>query len=111
MIRWFKRKWKELSSRRRLNKVTGPREFQAMAAELRELARIAEQVCCEQELLMNRVERIKAEMDELERITANPEFRRLSLERKLELRKSLSESLDQLQKSVRTAPSPTKLLQ
>ncbi len=82
-----------------------------MAAELRELARIAEQVCAEQETLMNRVERIKAEMDELERMTAAPEFRRLPLERKLELRKSLSESRDQLQRSVRTAPSPTKLLQ
>jgi predicted nuclease with TOPRIM domain len=111
VFRWLRRKFRELASRRRLSKATTPETFQAMAAELRELARIAEQVCGEQEMLRERVERIKAEMDELERMTDQPDFRRLSMEQKLELRKSLHESREQLQQSVRIAPSPTKLLQ
>ncbi|WP_156939541.1 hypothetical protein [Desulfocurvus vexinensis] len=106
MARW--RQWREA---RRVAREIDPAVFLHMAAELREIADAASKLWQEDPSFSARARRILDEMDQLERIAQRPEFRRLSPQKRLELRKSLILSRDQLLESMQASPPPTERIQ
>jgi len=58
-----------------------------------------------------RVNKIQAEMDQLDNLLAKRSFQTLSREKKQQLHKSLQVSREELLKSLRSAPCPTDRIQ
>lgn len=95
----------------RLARDIDPRAFLELTAELRDLAEAASKLWQQEPEFQARVRRIKSDMDQLEALAARPEFKRLPAERRLELRRSLADSRQQLLDSMYQAPTPTTTLQ
>ncbi|WP_419780397.1 hypothetical protein [Maridesulfovibrio sp.] len=111
MFGWFKGKMDNAKERIRIAKEINPRSFRSMAREITDLADACSQVCSPESELLQRVERIKGEMEQLTELTHQPEFKKLSVQRKMELRQSLIQSREQILDSMQATPSPTKLIQ
>ncbi|WP_027721401.1 hypothetical protein [Maridesulfovibrio zosterae] len=111
MFGWINGLIFNVKERIRLAKEINPRNFRAMAREISELAEACSQVSSPESDLLSRVERIKGEMIQLTELTRQPEFKKLSVQRKMELRQSLIQSKEQILESMQAAPSPTKLIQ
>lgn len=111
LVQWFKSKWQGLQRRRKVAREIHPEAFRRLATELRELARVAQQLWPQENKFSERIRGIQSEMEQLDKLAAKPEFRRLSPEKRLQLRQSLIESREQLMETVQTAPSPTARLQ
>ncbi len=107
MFSWLSRNLRSLFTRRRQYRDTNQKAFQDLSRELRELAEIAARVWPEETVFQNRINNIREEMDQLDELTSKPEFRLLSLKKRLELRESLLHSKTQLMDTVSTAPPPT----
>lgn len=107
MVAWLKRMFSSLVSRRRIARDTGPVAFQTLSKEMRELAEIASRVWPDEPSFQSRIKSIQEEMDQLDELTAKPEFHMLPLQKRVELRESLLHSKTQLMDTVSTAPPPT----
>lgn len=111
MFGWINGLIHNAKERIRIAKEITPRSFRSMAREISELADACSQVCSPESDMLTKVERIKREMVQLTELTHQPEFRKLSVQRKLELRQSLLQSKEQILESMQDSPSPTKLIQ
>jgi len=107
MLAWIKRLYASLASRRRVVRDIQPQAFQNLSREMRELAEIACRVWPDEPSFQSRIKSIQEEMDQLDELTAKPEFRMLPLQKRVELRESLLHSKTQLMDTVSTAPPPT----
>ena len=107
MFAWLTRAIGTALARRRMTREAGPRAFQDLSRELRELAEIASRVWPEEPSFQTKIKNIRDEMDQLDELTTKPEFRLLPLKKRLELRESLLHSKTQLMDTVSTAPPPT----
>lgn len=111
MKKWLARKIREYKERKRFAREIDPETFRTLARELRDLARIAERLWPRQHKFYAKIKRIQSEMEQLDRLASQPEFKRLSAQKRLQLRQSLMQSKEQLIETVQTAPSPTATLQ
>ncbi len=111
MLGWLKTAWRALAERKRVSREIDSQAFREMARELSELAVMAGMIGPPEDEFQAKLGRIKTEMDQLCSLTGRPEFRRLSRERRLLLRRSLLQSREQLLKTVQSAPAPTVRLQ
>lgn len=111
MFGWINGLVHNVKERIRIAKEINPRSFRSMAREISDLADACSQVCSPESEMLSRVERIKNEMVQLTELTRQPKFRKLSVQRKMELRQSLLQSREQILESMQSAPSPTKLIQ
>ncbi|NDV24618.1 hypothetical protein [Desulfovibrio sp. JC022] len=111
MFGWIKGKVANAKERVRIAKEINPKSFRVMAREISELADACSQVCSPKSDLLQRVEKIKGEMEQLTELTRQPEFKKLSVQRRMELRESMIQSKEQILESMQEAPSPTKLIQ
>jgi len=111
MFSWVKKKLTKFKKHKKVSGQIDPQAFQSLAVELQELARIAERLWPEEEQFRQRIKRIKDEMSQLDALISKPEFRRLSTEKRMELRRSLLQSKAQLLETMHKAPSPTSLKQ
>ncbi|MFW5498004.1 MULTISPECIES: hypothetical protein [unclassified Maridesulfovibrio] len=111
MFGWIKGKVANAKERVRIAKEINPKSFRNMAREISELADACSQVCSPQSEMLQKVERIKGEMEQLTELTRQPEFKKLSVQRRMELRESMIQSKEQILDSMQAAPSPTKLMQ
>ncbi|MCK9240782.1 hypothetical protein [Desulfocurvus sp.] len=107
----LRERWRQWSEARRLARDIDPAVFLAMAGELREIALAASKLWQDDPSFSARARRILEEMDQLERIAQRPEFRRLSPQKRLELRRSLILSRDQLLETMQASPPPTTTIQ
>ena len=107
MLNWLKHTWNSLLTRRHMARDTNPRAFQDLSREVRELAEIAARVWPREPSFQQKIQNIREEMDQLDELTAKPEFRLLPLAKRVELRESLLLSKTQLMDTVSTAPPPT----
>jgi predicted nuclease with TOPRIM domain len=107
MFAWLTRAIGAAMTRRRMTREAGPRAFQDLSRELRELAEIASRVWPEESSFQTKIKNIRDEVDQLDELTTKPEFRLLPLKRRMELRASLLHSKTQLMDTVSTAPPPT----
>ena len=107
----IKAKWRVYRERRRISRELGQKNFLKLSGELLELADTASKLWPQEPNFQAGITRLKDEMRQFERLAAKPEFRRLSRKKRLELRRSLIQSKQQLLETVHSAPSPTTLLQ
>ena len=107
MFSWLARTIRQALLRRRQVRDTLPGAFLDLSRELRELAQVASRVWPQEQRFQDRVRSIREEMDQLDLLTAKPEFRRLSVQKRLKLRESLLHSKMQLMDTISTAPAPT----
>lgn len=111
MLTSIKKWWGRLRERYFVSRQINPESFRDMAGELRDLAKAAGRFWPQEHTFQEKIRRIQAEMEQLDRLASRPEFRRLSPEKRLQLRRSLMQSREQLLESVQSAPAPTRLLQ
>lgn len=111
MFRWLRSMWRAWREHREHARAIAPQTIRALAAELRELTELTERASPVDARALFRLRRIRHEMDTLVHLTRKPEFRRLSVERRLELHHSLSRSLEQVLESAQASPAPTARLQ
>lgn len=111
MFRWFRTKIESLRDKRRLARSVDPESFRTLAAELRELADLAKQLWPRQHKFHIKIERIQAEMEQLDKLASKPEFKRLSSDKRVQLRENLLHSRNQILETMKTAPTPTTTLQ
>jgi hypothetical protein len=102
------RRWR---ASRRMARETGPRAFLEMSAELQRMAEAASKLWQMEAEDQARAHRILADAAQVQALAARPEFKRLSLEKRLELRRGLIVSRRQLLESMRQAAPPTGALQ
>lgn len=107
-IRGFIRR---LAQEQRISREIDPRSFLELTAELRDLAEAASKLWQQEPEFQARVQRIRSDMDQLEALATRPEFKRLPAERRLEIKKSLVDSRQQLLDSMYQAPPPTTTIQ
>ncbi len=108
---WLSRIIREHKDRKRFAKEIDPEAFRILARELRDLALVAERLWPQQHKFYTKIKRIQNEMEQLDRLASKPEFNRLSVQKRLQLRQSLIHSREQLMETVQSAPSPTGTLQ
>ncbi len=111
MLAWIKKKWNEIMERRRLARDIDPEALRELAHELHELAVLAGKLWPGQHEFRGDIRRIQSQMEQLDRLTARPEFKQISPGQRLQLRKSMIRSKAQLIETVQTAPTPTTTLQ
>ncbi|GAB7024318.1 hypothetical protein [Salidesulfovibrio brasiliensis] len=103
--------WGQHRARKALSREVSPLGIRTMAEEVGELARLAAQVSASTPELIQLTEQIKDEMEKLENLTAQPEFKKLSTGQRILLRQGLLQSKEQLLQSIDKAASPTHRLQ
>lgn len=111
MFRKLLEKWYEFLQARRTARAIRPKEFVLLASDLRLLAESASKIRHPEPEFQSRVKRIQDEMRQLEQLADRPEFAKLPREKRLELRKSLILSRQQLIEYMQDAPSPTDVIQ
>ncbi len=111
MRKWFARMIQEYKDRKRFAREIDPKAFRILAGELQDLACVAERLWPRQHKFHAKIKRIQSEMEQLDKLASQPEFKRLSAKKRLQLRQSLIQSKEQLIETVQTAPSPTATLQ
>lgn len=111
MITWLQRLVKDIRDRIRYSRKISPESIRKIAAELQELAGIAERVNPDMLERNARIRRIRSEVGQLIDLTGRMEFHRLSAQRRLELHQSLEQSRAQLLDSMHSVPTPTDRIQ
>lgn len=103
--------WNELRERCKHSREIAPRTIRDQAAELRELAEIAERVAPVDAETLVRLRRIRHEMNDLMDLTRRPEFHRIPAQRRLDLHNGIQRTREQILESAQAAPTPTPRLQ
>jgi len=85
--------------------------FRKMVEDIRQMADISGRLWIQDSDFQERVNKIQAEMDQLDNLLAKRSFQTLSREKKQQLHKSLQVSREELLKSLRSAPCPTDRIQ
>lgn len=85
--------------------------FRRMVEDIRQMADISGRLWIQDSDFQDRVNKIQAEMDQLDNLLAKRSFQTLSREKKQQLHKSLQVSREELIKSLRSAPCPTDRIQ
>ncbi len=111
MLEKIKMYWKIFLENRRIARDLRPEAFRILAKELRELSIIASRLRPQESKFQVKVSRIHKEMDQLEELTSKPEFRMLPTKKRMQLRKSLINSKNQLLESVNETAPPTDMPQ
>ncbi len=111
ITRWFRQLYAEVRDRMRHSGKISPENIRRLAAELRELACIAERVTPDPLSRNARLRRIQTEAGQLIDLSGRRDFHRLSAQRRLELHQSLEQSRAQLLDVMRSAPPPTDRVQ
>lgn len=111
MFRSILSRYKQFLAGRKKKKQLSPDNFRALTDEIREMASLSCKIWSNDKDFLDRIKRIQNEMDHLESLLKKREFERLSTDKKEELRKSLLLSREELLKSLKEAPCPTKRMQ
>ncbi|SKA69209.1 hypothetical protein [Desulfobaculum bizertense] len=107
----LKKRLKDFLDSKVLEDDIAPQTFLELSNELLELADAASNFWHNEPQFQQRVQRIRTEMEQLESLASKPEFKRLSPQKRLELRESLLASREQLLEAMGTVPAPTSTLQ
>ena len=108
IFRQFLHKWR---TKRALNQALSPAAFRSLASEMISLATAATQMENEDKQLKETVTRILREMEDLQELTGQRKFSRLSREKRLMLKKQLLISKKNLIDRLQSASPPTDRIQ
>ena len=108
---WIMAKILEYRERQKLAQEIDSDSFLTLARELKDLSLVAERLWPRQHNFYAKIKQIQTEMDQLDALASKPEFRLLPATRRVQLRKSLILTREQLIETVQSAPPPTATLQ
>ena len=111
MFAWFAQLLTTIKRRVRYRDKVTPEAIRRLAAELRELAEMAEIYAHEEMTPRDRIKRIQSETGQLIALTERAEFKRLPVDRRIELLESLLASKRHIINSMQATPSPTDIIQ
>lgn len=111
MFQWMKNTWNSLMDRRNLVRETDPEALRELSREIRDLAEAVNCFWLEEPQFRQRFQKIEQEMLILEEVIQRPNFKLVSPEKRLQLRKSLIQSREHLLEAVKEAPTASPLLQ
>ncbi|WP_457571511.1 hypothetical protein [Desulfovulcanus sp.] len=111
MFSLLKRLWQQHREKKELKKSIEPHEFQKMAQEILIMAEVATQILPKYNQVQIRIKKIKQDVEKLQVLLQNKDFKKLSFDTRLELRHSLEASKEMLEESMHLALPPTNLLQ
>ncbi|OBQ56244.1 hypothetical protein [Halodesulfovibrio spirochaetisodalis] len=111
MFSWLASAFRRLTDSIRYKEKVSPEAIRVLAAELRELAQVAEMFATDEVTPIDRIKRIQSETGQLIELTGRAEFRRLSVQRRLELHDSLVDSKRHLLNTMQATPVPTDVIQ
>jgi hypothetical protein len=111
MLQKIKKCFYALLERHKQKKQINAREFRRMTREIAYLAEIAVKLGPEQNQAMERLKKIRTEMNKLSRLVDSRDFTKIPPSARLELRESLRTSREQLVETINHAPTPTNTLQ
>lgn len=111
MFAWLAKALSNINDSIRYKEKVSPEAIRILAAELRELARAAEMFANEEAAPIDRIKRIQSETGQLIELTGKAEFRKLSVQRRLELHDSLVDSKRHLLNTMQETPVATDVIQ
>ncbi len=111
MLQRIKSFFRNLLQKRKQKRQLHAREFRKMAQEMIYLAEIAAKINSDQKHTMEKLYKIKTEMDSLTKLVDSKDFMKIHPSAKLELRENLLTSREQLVETIHHSPSPTNTLQ
>jgi hypothetical protein len=111
MFAWLAKALSSIKDSIRYKEKVSPEAIRILAGELRELARAAEMFANEEAAPIDRIKRIQSETGQLIELTGKAEFRKLSVQRRLELHESLVDSKRHLLNTMQETPVATDVIQ
>ncbi len=111
MLQRFKQYIQKLLQKHKQKRQIHAREFRRMTSEITYLAEIAAKINPEHHQAMERLHKIRKEMNKLSRLVDSRDFSKIPPSARLELRQSLLSSREQLVETINHAPTPTDTLQ
>lgn len=111
MFAWLAKAFSSIKDSIRYKEKVSPEAIRVLAAELCELAQMAELFANEEATPIDRIKRIQSETGQLIELTGKAEFRRLSVQRRLELHESLVDSKRHLLNTMQATPVATDVIQ
>jgi hypothetical protein len=111
MRNWLGKILQELRKRVEERRKLSSGNFRRMVDDIRQMADVSGRLWIQDSDFQERVNKIQAEMDQLDNLLAKRSFQTLSREKKQQLHKSLQVSREELIKSIRSAPCPTDRIQ
>jgi SMC interacting uncharacterized protein involved in chromosome segregation len=111
MLRYLRKKWAHLRARQAKHKEIAPESFAALTSEILELARLVGTIRPEDQQLNLRLTKLEREIKQLQSLLETREFKRLSLEKRKQLKKNLVFSRQQLLEAMGAAMPPTDRIQ
>lgn len=103
--------WKNLLKRHEQKKQVNVHEFRKIITEVTHLSEIAIEIGSEHNQTMERLKKIRRETNKLSRLVENRKFTKIPHSARLELRKSLLTSREQLVEMINNVPTLTNTLQ
>ena len=111
MIAWLTKAIQNVKDSIRYKEQVSPETIRQLAAELCSLAQMAEMFAHQETAPLDRIKKIQTETGQLIELTGRAEFRRLSVQRRIELHESLIASKRHLINSMQSTPAATETLQ
>ncbi|GAU07578.1 hypothetical protein [Desulfoplanes formicivorans] len=111
MLRNLLKKWAHLTANRSKHEEIAPESFASLTSEILELARLVGTIRPEDHQLSHRLTKLEREIRQLQSLLNTREFKRLSLEKRKQLKKNLVFSRQQLLEAMGAAIPPTDRIQ
>lgn len=111
MFKWLKASWQKHREDRNLAKEIDPRSLCDLSREVRALAGAIDRFWFDEPIFRDRLRLLEKEMEMLEEMIRRPDFRKVPLEKRIQLRDSLIESREHLLATVKEAPTASNLPQ
>ena len=111
MFNRIKKLLQQHREKKELKKSIEPLEFQKMAQEILIMAEVATQILPKHNQVQIRIKKIKQDVEKLQVLIQNKEFKKLPINTRVELRHSLEAAKVLLEESIHLALPPTNLLQ
>ena len=111
MLRYLRDTWAHLKANRARKREIAPESFSLLVTEILHLARLVEKIRPGDHELGAKLSRLEQEIKHLQRLLNKREFKRLSPEKRLELKQNLVFSRQQLLEAMGAASPPTNRIQ
>ncbi|MGX9366874.1 hypothetical protein ACTVJH_12660 [Desulfoplanes sp. PS50] len=111
MLNYLRNKWAQLSALRAKRREIAPESFTVLTTEILELAQLVEKIRPGDHDLGVKLSRLEQEIKHLQVLVEKRSFKKLSCEKRMELKKNLIFSRQQLLEAMGAASPPTERIQ
>ncbi len=111
MLNYLRYKWAQISTLRAKKREIAPESFTLLTKEILELAQLVEKIRPGDHDLGIKLARLELEIKHLQALVGKRSFKKLSCEKRMELKKNLIFSRQQLLEAMGAASPPTERIQ